>query len=209
MVLSERFEEALRYAAHVHAGQTRKGTEVPYLAHLLGVASIVLEYGGTEDEAIAALLHDAPEDAGGLGRLEDIRTRFGETVAELVESCTDTMLSPKPAWRTRKAGYIARIPKLSNSARLVSIADKLQNARSLLRDLRESGEAVWPRFKGGKDGTLWYQRCLVQAFRTAGAAGASPLVDELDRVVTRIEEFVLAEKLSQTTFFPAPDASAA
>ena len=152
MVLSEKFEEALRYAATVHAGQTRKGTQVPYLSHLLGVASIVLEHGGTEEEAIAALLHDAPEDAGGAGRLEDIRSRFGEAVADLVESCTDTMQRPKPAWRTRKVGYIARIPKLSDSARLVSVADKLHNARGLLRDLRESGEAVWTRFKGGKDG---------------------------------------------------------
>jgi len=200
MVLSEKFEEALRYAATVHAGQTRKGTQVPYLAHLLGVASIVLEYGGTEEEAIAALLHDAPEDVGGPGRLEDIRARFGAAVAELVESCTDTMQRPKPAWRPRKASYIARIPKLSDSARLVSMADKLHNARSLLRDLRESGEAVWTRFKGGKDGTLWYQRCLVQAFRTAGE---SPLVEELDRVVTRIEELVLVEKMNQTTFYSA------
>jgi (p)ppGpp synthase/HD superfamily hydrolase len=205
MVLSERFEAALQYAAHVHAGQTRKGTEVPYLSHLLGVASIVLEYGGTEEEGIAALLHDAPEDAGGAARLEDIRARFGEAVADLVEGCTDTMQRPKPAWRARKASYIARIPKLSNSARLVSAADKLHNARSLLRDLRESGEAVWTRFKGGKDGTLWYHRCLVQAFRTAGI---TPLVEELDRVVTRIEEIVAAEKQNQTTFMTAPGSQA-
>jgi (p)ppGpp synthase/HD superfamily hydrolase len=198
MVLSEKFDEALRYAACVHAGQTRKGTAVPYLAHLLGVASLVLEYGGGEQEAIAALLHDAVEDAGGVGRLDDIRVRFGETVAALVDSCTDTLQHPKPPWRARKAAYIARIPKLPDPARLVCAADKLHNARAILRDLRESGDAIWSRFKGGKDGTLWYNRCLVQAFK---AAGVTPLVEELDRAVTHIEELVAQEKQNQTSLF--------
>jgi (p)ppGpp synthase/HD superfamily hydrolase len=202
MVLTDRFEEALHYAAHVHAGQTRKGSEVPYLAHLMGVATLVLEYGGDEEEAIAGLLHDVVEDAGGLGRLQDIRARFGNNVAELVDSCTDTMEHPKPPWRARKASYIARIPKMSNSARLVSAADKLHNARAILRQLRESGPKVWDHFKGGKDGTLWYNRCLVQAFRTAGVTA---VVEELDRVVTRIEEIAAQDKPTPTAFVARAD----
>jgi len=198
MVLSDKFEQALRYAAHVHAGQNQKGTTIPYMAHLLGTASIVLEYGGTEDEAIAALLHDAAEDAGGAGRLEDIRARFGECIADLVEGCTDTMQRPKPAWRARKAGYIARVPKLSASARLVSAADKLNNTRAMLRELRQCGDEVWKRFKGGREGTLWYYRCLVQAFRTAGATA---IVDELDRTVAEIEKFVANEKQTSPTIW--------
>ena len=193
MVLSHKFEEALRYAAHIHAGQSRKGTEVPVLAHLLGVASLVIEHGGVEDQAIAALLHDAAEDAGGKGRLEDIRSRFGDTVADIVEGCTDTLQRPKPQWRARKAAYIAKVPKLNKLARLVAIADKLHNGRAILRELRASGENVWSRFKGGRDGTLWYYRCLVQAFR---AGGVDAELEELDRVVTQIE--ALAKELAQS-----------
>ena len=195
MVLSDKFEEALQYAAHVHAGQTRKGTEIPFLSHLLGVASLVMEYGGSEEQAIAALLHDTVEDAGGPGRLADIRKRFGEAVADIVDGCTDTLQRPKPPWRARKAGYIARIPKLNASTRLVAVADKLHNARAVLQGLHETGDAVWKRFKGGKDGTLWYFRCLVQAFRTAGA---DALVEELDRVVTEVEA-VAKEKTAEAS----------
>src|SRR3974390_3192265 len=125
MNLSPRFELALQYAAVIHAGQVRKGSGVPYIAHLLGVASIALEYEANEDEAIGALLHDAAEDAGGRGRLEDIRLRVGERVAEIVEGCTDTFETPKPVWRKRKEDYVAHIPKASAAVRLVSAADKL------------------------------------------------------------------------------------
>lgn len=185
MILSNRFEQALVYAAIVHAGQLRKGTEIPYLAHLLGVASIALEYEANEDEAISALLHDAVEDAGGLDRLEDIKSRFGEHVAEIVAECTDAYVVPKPPWRERKKKYIEHITQASKSARLVSAADKLHNARSILKDYRVEGEALWPRFNGGKEGTLWYYRALVRAFQSIEN---SELTDELNRVVSEIEQ---------------------
>lgn len=187
MTLSGRFEEALSYAADAHREQKRKGTEIPYVSHLLGVCSIALEYGANEDEAIAALLHDAVEDAGGHARLEDIRERFGENVAEIVAGCTDAYVTPKPPWRERKERYIEHVSTASPSVQLVSAADKLHNAQSVLRDLREHGEALWSRFNGGKEGTLWYYRSLVDVFRMAGNRA---LVDELDRVVTEIERIV-------------------
>lgn len=191
MHLSQRFEEALRYAAVIHAGQMRKGTGIPYLSHLLAVAAIALEHGATEDEAIGALLHDAGEDAGGEGRIADIRLRFGDAVAGIVQGCTDTVANPKPEWRPRKEAYIAHVPQASASVRLVSAADKLHNARSILRDYRRLGEALWPRFNGGKDGTLWYYRSLVAAFRQAGD---SELIDELDRTVAEIERLSRADQ---------------
>ena len=160
MMFSERFTNALTFAAQLHATQTRKGGEVPYIAHLLGVASIALEYGANEDEAIAALLHDAIEDQGGAATREEIRRRFGDTVTEIVDGCTDSDTTPKPPWRQRKQAYIAHIPKASASVLLVSAADKLYNSWSILKDYRLIGDAVWERFQGGKDGTLWYYRSL-------------------------------------------------
>jgi GTP pyrophosphokinase len=154
------------------------------MAHLLGVASIALEYGAKEDEAIAALLHDAVEDAGGVERLDDIRKRFGDVVANIVDECTDAYTIPKPPWRERKEKYIAHVSVASRSARLVSAADKLHNARSILQDYRVHGEALWSRFNGGRDGTLWYYRALVNAFRSVEN---NELFEELNRVVTEIE----------------------
>jgi GTP pyrophosphokinase len=185
MNLTARFDQALLYATLIHAHQKRKETDIPYVAHLLGVASIALEYGATEDEAIGALLHDAVEDAGGKGRLEDIRVRFGEAVAGIVHDCTDTDETPKPAWEPRKLKYIARVPTASPSACLVSAADKLHNARAILRDLHRLGKDLWPRFNGGKAGTIWYYGELIRAYRKVGH---DELVDELDRVVTEIEQ---------------------
>jgi|SRR5271166_1714666 len=185
MHLSPQFDQALHYAVLVHAGQHRKGTAIPYLAHLLGVVSIALEYGATEVEAIGALLHDAGEDAGGRGRIEDIRHRFGKAVANIVEGCTDSEVVPKPAWRKRKEDYIAHVSEALRSVRLVSASDKLHNARAILRDYRQHGEALWSRFNGGKDGTLWYYRSLVSAFTKAGS---NELIEELDRVVSEIEK---------------------
>ena len=184
-MLSERFTEALIYATGLHATQTRKGSGIPYIAHLLGAASIALEYGANEDEAIAALLHDAVEDQGGAATREEIRRRFGDAVTEIVDGCTDAETIPKPPWRQRKEAYIAGIGAASRSVLLVSAADKLHNARSILKDYRASGECVWERFKGGKEGSLWYYRALVEAFRSA--AGSTPLVEELDRVVSELE----------------------
>jgi (p)ppGpp synthase/HD superfamily hydrolase len=180
----EQFGEALSYAAQVHRDQRRKGTQVPYVTHLLAVAAIVGENGGTEEEVVAALLHDAPEDQGGEDRLQDIRDRFGDEVAGIVAGNTDTFEDPKPPWRERKERYVARIAHEPESVRLVSAADKLHNARSILADLRSVGDELWQRFNGGRDGTLWYYRALVEAFETAGS---NPVVEELDRVVAEME----------------------
>src|SRR5947209_12229538 len=184
MILSTRFEEALVFATQLHREQTRKGTTIPYIAHLLGVASIVLEYGGDEDEAIAALLHDAIEDQGGASTREEIRRRFGETVVAIVNGCTDAEVIPKPPWRVRKEAYIAHMAHASPSVCLVSAADKLHNARAILADYRAVGNALWARFNGGKAGKHGYYRSLVSAFR---ARGTTSLVEELDRVVSEIE----------------------
>lgn len=183
-MLSERFTNALTYATQLHAGQVRKGSGVPYIAHLLGVTSIALEYGANEDEAIAALLHDAIEDQGGAATREEIRRRFGDHVRAIVDGCTDADTTPKPPWRQRKEAYIAHIPTATPSVLLVSAADKLYNAQSLLRDYRVVGESLWQRFQGGREGTLWYYRELVNAF---GQTGAGKIVTELARVVSELE----------------------
>ncbi len=182
--LSPRFVDALAYATEVHAGQSRKGTTVPYVAHVLGVCALVLEDGGGEDEAIAALLHDAVEDGGGLPVLEEIRRRFGERVAEIVWACSDTDESPKPPWKERKTRYIDHVRVAGADARRVSCADKLHNARSILRDYRLEGERLWDRFNAPPEEQLWYYRALVQAFQQPGRTA---LVDELERVVGQLE----------------------
>ena len=191
MNLSPRVDQALHYAVLIHAGQQRKGTDIPYLAHILGVASIALEYGANEDEVIGALLHDAGEDAGGRGRIEDIRHRFGDAVADIVDGCTDAVVVPKPEWRKRKEDYIAHILTASPSVRLVSASDKLHNARAILRDYRKHGEKLWSRFAGGKEGSLWYYRSLVKAF---SQVDRNDLVEELDRVVSEIEQLSSATR---------------
>ena len=189
MTLTPRFRQALAYATELHEKQVRKGGHVPYVAHLLSVAGIVLEYGGDEEEAIAALLHDAVEDQGGAPTRDEIRARFGDRVTAIVDGCTDADTQPKPPWKQRKEAFVKSIPTASPSVRLVSAADKLHNARSILADYREIGEPLWDRFTGRKQGTLWYYRALVDAFRKAGP---SPLVDELERVVTEVENLAVA-----------------
>ena len=189
MILSQRFEDALVYAARLHAKQIRKGTTIPYVSHLLSVASIVLEHGGNEVEAIAALLHDAIEDQGGAETREEIRRRFGDAVVSIVDGCTDAEVIPKPPWKERKEQYIARLSHASPSILLVSAADKLHNARAILGDYRALGENLWDRFNGGKEGTLWYYKSLVDAFKQAAAGTAlAPLIEELERVVGEIEK---------------------
>ena len=183
-MLTDRFETALQYASRVHAAQVRKGTSAPYIGHLMGVASIVLDDGGTEDEAIAALLHDAAEDQGGRERLEDIRQRFGDAVARIVEDCTDSWETPKKPWAERKRQYVEHARHLAASSLRVSAADKVHNAYAILRDLRNSGEAVWSRFNAAPDDVLSYYESLVRAFREAGGGR---LVDELDRIVRGIQ----------------------
>ncbi len=189
MLLSPRFEEALVFATRLHAAQTRKGSGIPYSAHLLAVTALVLEYGGDEDTAIAALLHDAIEDQGGAVAREQIRARFGDQVTAIVDGCTDADTQPKPPWQARKEAYLAHLPHASAQVRLVSAADKLHNARAILTDYRQVGDVVWTRFRGGKAGTLWYYRALVTAY---WQAGSTPLIEELDRAVSELERLVAA-----------------
>ncbi len=162
--LGPRFLRAFEFAAGKHAGQTRKASTIPYIAHLMGVASLVLEAGGDEDLAIAALLHDVVEDCGGAPMLKEIRRRFGNRVAKVVDGCTDADSYPKPPWRERKEKYIRHLKHADADTRLVSAADKLNNVRSILSDYRVVGESVWSRFSGGREGTLWYYRTLLDEF---------------------------------------------
>ena len=162
--LGPRFQRAFEFAAKQHAGQTRKASSIPYIAHLMGVASLVFEAGGDEDLAIAALLHDVVEDCGGAPMLNQIRRRFGPRVAKIVDGCTDAYQLPKAPWHDRKVSYINRLKKEDTETRLVSAADKLNNVRSILSDYRTIGESVWSRFNGGRDGTLWYYRTLRDEF---------------------------------------------
>ncbi len=184
MPLTSRFSEALAYANQLHAAQVRKGSDVPYVAHLLAVAAIVLEHGGSEVEAIAAVLHDAIEDQGGAPVGADIRRIFGDDVAAIVEGCTDSDTTPKPPWRERKEKYIAHLATAGPSVRLVSAADKLHNARSLVHDYRRHGESLWQRFKGGRAGTLWYYRAIAN---TLAGSECTHLVEELERTVAELE----------------------
>ncbi len=192
MALTDKFAEALVFAAKLHAEQTRKGTDIPYVSHLLGVASLVLEHEGTEAEAIAGLLHDAIEDQahdypGGAQQLRQaIADRFGVEVLAIVDGCTDADTVPKPPWRARKEAYIAHLAEASPAVLRVSCADKLHNARAIMVDLRTHGGRLWQRFTAGRDGTLWYYRALVSAFEAAGAPVT--LVDELGRIVQQIED---------------------
>jgi (p)ppGpp synthase/HD superfamily hydrolase len=185
--LGPRFERALVFATRKHAGQHRKGTTVPYVAHLLGVAGLVLEAGGDEDLAIAALLHDVVEDCGGAPMLQEIRRRFGKRVAHVVDGCTDTDLDPKPPWLQRKKDYIAHLRTADADTRLVSAADKLHNVRSIVATYREIGGRVWERFHGKRDGTLWYYRTLLDEFQRKRS---SPLIRELERAVIELEAVV-------------------
>src|SRR5437764_6956239 len=173
MALTSRFEEAITFATQLHAKQLRKGTTVPCISRLLAVTALVLENGGDEDEAIAALLHDAIEDQGGAATREEIRGRFGKRVAEIVDGCTDAEVIPKPPWRERKEAYIAHLCEAPASVRLVAAADKLHNARTVLADYRVLGDALWRRFHGGKEGTLWYYRAVVIALRERGTSALS------------------------------------
>jgi (p)ppGpp synthase/HD superfamily hydrolase len=189
--LSERFDEALGFAHRVHRRQARKGAQVPYFAHVIGVASLVLEYGGSEDEAIGALLHDAIEDAPDDLPPNDVRAiirdRFGGVVLDIVEHCTDTDANPKPPWRERKQRYVAAAEHAPLPAMTVSAADKLHNIRALIRDYRLVGDALWNRFnpEAGRSGTLGYYRALVELYQRRMPG---PLADELQRALGELEQ---------------------
>jgi (p)ppGpp synthase/HD superfamily hydrolase len=187
MSYSERFDAALAYAARIHRDQVRKGSGVPYVTHLLAVAALVGEAGGSEDQVIAALLHDAIEDC--VAEIPDIReqlaARFGSAVLDMVEACTDTDEVPKPPWRPRKEAYLARLraEPPGAPALLVSLADKLHNATTIRRDLQVVGDAFWERFRGGREGTIWYYTAVAEAF---AALTPGPLADELVAVTEEI-----------------------
>ena len=185
--LGPRLQRAFRYAAEQHAGQTRKQTAVPYLSHLMAVASLVLEAGGDEDLAIAALLHDVVEDCGGMPRLREIRKQFGPRVARIVEGCTDSFGEPKPEWIERKKDYLREVKHADAETRLVSASDKLHNVRTILADYRQDGEAIWARFSGKKEGTLWYYRALSDEFQRRNR---NRITRELAIAVADLEETV-------------------
>ncbi len=185
MHLTKRFDDAMQYASIVHGGQTRKSTGIPYLAHVLAVAALVLDHDGDEDQAIAALLHDAAEDVGGETRLAHIRAHFGDRVADIVDVCSDTFEDPKPPWRERKEAFLARLPDAPKEALLVVAADKLHNAGSILRDYQLIGEDLWDRFSSGRDGQLWYYDEVVPILLEQIPG---PLVNELAHTVQRLRQ---------------------
>ena len=186
--LGKRFEDALLFAAQKHARQKRKSTSIPYIAHLMSVAALVLEAGGDEDVAIAGLLHDVVEDCGGKPMLEEVRQLFGTRVANIVDGCTDAYVVPKPPWRQRKEDYLEHLRTADEDTRLVSTADKLHNSRAILADYLEGGESVWERFQGGRDGTLWYCRSVTAELGRTKRNRLTPLLErtvrELDKLAT-------------------------
>jgi (p)ppGpp synthase/HD superfamily hydrolase len=198
MALSARFDEALIYAHELHREQTRKGRDVPFVSHLLGVSSLVLEEDGSEDQAIAALLHDAAEDQGGRATLEEIRSRFGDDVAMIVEACTDSFDDPLPPWRSRKDGYVERLPQQSADALLVSLSDKVYNAGTLALALAEHGPSYLDGLTGGREGRLWYYRALADAYvKIPGFE--SRLIDVLRRIVEEIESLASRDTAAETS----------
>lgn len=183
MTYGPRFDEALRFAHDLHRDQTRKGVATPYIHHLLGVASLVGEYGGAEDQVIAALLHDGPEDQGGEETLQTIRNKFGDAVADYVEGCTDSFSSPKPPWRPRKEAFIERVRTAPDDVKLIVAADKLHNVRSMIRDYRQLGDRLWKRFTADKDATLWYYDEVLKAL---DEGWNHPILEELSGEVAQL-----------------------
>ncbi len=187
-----RFEAALVYAHQVHQGQRRKGTGIPYIAHILGVAALAMEYGANEDEAIGALLHDAAEDGGGEATLAEIRARFGDAVADIVLGCSDSLVEDpedKLPWRERKENYLAHLENATTSVLLVSAADKLHNVRSIMRDYREHGDEIWARFQGRRDGTLWYYETVADTLmRRYRVQLTRDLQDDVDALMVLVNE---------------------
>ena len=190
-LLSDRFVSAFSKAFTLHKDQKRKASQTPYIAHLMSVAALVLENGGSDDQAIAALLHDAVEDAGGLETLEEIRVEFGDSVAELVDGCTDSYTHPKADWEPRKMAYLDKLRNAPDEILLISLADKVHNARSILLDLHRSGVSTWDKFKGKKTGTLWYYQTLAKIFDNAPYPSLKNelrnLVDEMHTLANLME----------------------
>ena len=191
-MLSKRMTEAFEFARQLHGDQLRKGTQTPYLSHLMSVSSLVLDSGGSEEEAIAALLHDTVEDCGGLPVLEKIRQQFGESIANIVKECSEPEAIPKPPWQERKNAYIAQVAGAGDSVKRVACADKLHNLRSILTDYQEVGERVWDRFHADKEGTLWFYQSMVETLRSFGHGVA--IFAELEKRVGDLERIVNAKK---------------
>lgn len=183
-MLTDRFENALSLAARLHRTQTRKGSGIPYISHLMAVSALVIEYGGDEDQAIAGLLHDAVEDQGGQDTADMIRTTYGARVADIVLACSDSVQQDKEDWQWRKDRYIASLATKGEDALLVTSCDKLHNATAILTDLREHGPGVFDRFTAKRTGTLWYYRQLADRLTEIRPG---PLSDRLAETVAALE----------------------
>ncbi len=181
--MTPRFAEAFLFAERLHCAEVRKKTLVPTISHLMAVAALVLENGGGEDEAMAALLHDTAEDCGGRPVLDEIRRRFGDSVASIVEGCSDTLESPKPRWKPRKEGYLEHLDTAPEANLLVSLADKVHNARSLAFEYRRVGDDLWQRFSASQEQTMWYYESLLAIFRRRCPEAHRLLVNELARAL--------------------------
>lgn len=188
--LTDRFAEAFEYSFNLHQGQARKIRHTPYISHPMAVASVVIEGGGDEDEAVAALLHDIIEDCGGQPREQEIRSRFGDRVADIVVAVTDAWTTPKPPWRQRKEATIEHLESANSSVRLVKSADLLCNIRSLIAEYHERGEAVWQHFRAGREGTLWYFRAAAAAIRQSGG---TPQLNQVESEIERFEQMIATE----------------
>jgi (p)ppGpp synthase/HD superfamily hydrolase len=186
-LLSPAFNEAVSWALDLHANHLRKGTAIPYVSHLMAVTANVLEAGGTETEAMAAILHDAVEDTA--ATVEDVRERFGDEVAGIVDGCSDADVIPKPPWKARKLAYIEHLKEASESVLIVSMADKYHNANAILKDYREIGEGLWNRFNGGREGSLWYYEELVKVI-TPRATGR---LERLGKALENTVEMLVSE----------------
>lgn len=182
--LSHRFEQALTYAFHLHQHQLRKGSTVPYFSHLMSVSALVLEDGGDEDAAIAALLHDAIEDQGGNAIRNEIRQTFGHNVLRMVEACTESDETPKPPWKQRKLRAIAQLQQAEPAIQRVIIADKLHNLRCIWADWQRQGDRVWARFNASPGEILWFYRACVEA---VGDRVSSPMLTELRTLLAKLE----------------------
>jgi len=200
-MITKRFTRAVEYALAAHLGDVRKGTAIPYISHLIQVAGLVLEFGGTEEEAIGGLLHDTAEDAGGEATLADIRDAFGPDVERIVRENSDSITDSKDdkdPWRERKEKYISAISHKSDSALIVSICDKIHNARSLITDTRNLGPGHWSRFNASRGDSLWYYQSLVEAFQTRVGAcpRIEPAVRELETAVSTLAKLAHSDTIS-------------
>lgn len=194
--LTQKFEAALIYATRLHANQTRKVGGVPYISHLMSVAALVLEAGGNEDEAIAALLHDAVEDQGGKTIRDEIHREFGNIVVTIVDGCTESDIKPKPPWLERKTRFLDQLRHASPSVRLVSLADKLHNARSILSELQQQGDVIWSNFNSSKENIFWYYRSLLKVYQETGSDW---MTEEFARVVSQLcnEQYSTLVKITE------------